>query len=58
MTETEIRERAEAYIDEALAEHVGMVSAEEREAAIERVEATSRELLAASQERDGKLLAY
>jgi hypothetical protein len=57
MTETEIRERTEAYIDEALAEYGGTVSAEEREAAIERVEAASRELLTASQGRDGEPVA-
>jgi len=51
MTDSEIRERAEGYIDEAVAESGGTVAPEARDAAIERVEAASRELLAARRER-------
>jgi hypothetical protein len=56
MTETEIKERAETYVDEALAD-VATVSADEREAAVKRIEAASRDLLAASQERDDARIA-
>jgi hypothetical protein len=52
MTDSELRERAEGYIDGAVAESGGDVTPEAREAAIERVEAASRELLAAQRERD------
>jgi hypothetical protein len=57
MTDTEIRERAEAYIDGALAESETKASDEEREAAIERVEAATRELAATSREHDGEPIA-
>lgn len=52
MTASEIRERAQEYIDEAVAESGGKVAPEAREAAIERVEAASGQLLAARRERD------
>jgi hypothetical protein len=46
MSDTEIRERAAEYIDEALAEYEGEgeLPAAEREAAIKRVEVASRQL--------------
>ena len=50
MTDTEIRVRAEAYIDEAVADLAEKPSAEERDAAVKRVEEASRELLAAREE--------
>lgn len=48
MSESEIRELAEAYIGEAVAESDGSLSAEEREAAVERVAAASRKLASAT----------
>lgn len=54
MTDTEIRQRAKAYIEAALAENNEQPSEEEREAAIERVEAATRALAAASREHDGE----
>jgi hypothetical protein len=50
MTDIEIRKLAKEYIDEALAGHPGTSLAMERKAAVERVEAASRELLSASRE--------
>lgn len=52
MTDPEIRRRAEAYIDAALAEDGELPSEEEREAAIERVKAATRGLAATSRDRD------
>jgi hypothetical protein len=50
MTETKIRELAEAYIDEAVADDTGGLSPEERETAVEQVEAATRKLLVAKRE--------
>jgi hypothetical protein len=50
MTETDVRKLAEEYIDEALTGQMDKSLAKEREAAVERVEAASRELLYASRE--------
>ena len=52
MTDTEIRARAEAYIDEAIADLDIELSGDEREAAVERVEAASRELATAAHEAE------
>ena len=49
MTDTEIRARAENYIDEALADANEKPSGQEREAAIERVEEATRKLADVSQ---------
>lgn len=57
MTDTEIRERAEAYIDDALAEYAEKLSDDEREAAIRRVEAATRKLASASREHVGEPVA-
>jgi hypothetical protein len=51
MTDTKIKELAEAYIDGVL-EGDGLTTVEERTTAIQRVEAASRQLLAATQERN------
>ncbi|MFZ1926246.1 MAG: hypothetical protein WAU42_08905 [Solirubrobacteraceae bacterium] len=51
MTDTKIKELAEAYIDRVL-EPDGLTTAEDRTTAIQRVETASRELLAATQERN------
>ncbi len=51
MTDTKIKELAEAYIDGVLGEHDDGTTAEDREAAVERVETASRELLTATQKR-------
>jgi hypothetical protein len=48
MRETEIRELAEAYIGDAVAESDGSLSAEQREAAVARVAAASRKLVSAT----------
>ncbi len=48
MTEADIKERAQQYIDEALAETTETIAPDERDVAIKRVEAASRELLAVS----------
>jgi hypothetical protein len=48
MSESKIRELAEAYIGEAVAESEGSPSADQREAAIERVAAASRKLASAT----------
>jgi hypothetical protein len=58
MAETEIRERAEAYIDDALAEYDEPLPAEEREAAIERIEVATRKLAAVSREQDREPVAH
>ncbi len=50
MSATKIRDLAEAYIDEGVAEESGSLSAEERESAVEQVEAAFRELLVVKRE--------
>jgi hypothetical protein len=57
MTDTEIRERAEAYISQTVAEHEDSPSDEDLKGAIERVEAATRELLAVRVERRQDALA-
>jgi hypothetical protein len=57
MTDTEIRQRAEMYIDKAVAESHETLSAEDREAAIRRVEAASRELVHALKGRSREPVA-
>jgi hypothetical protein len=55
MTDTKIKELAADYIGGV--EHDDRTTAEDREAAVERIEAASRELLAATQEQRGTLVA-
>jgi hypothetical protein len=57
MSATEIRELAEAYIDEAAAENNGALSTEEREIAVEQVEAATRELLVVKRKNSRETVA-